>query len=100
MPVSVADVYGRAVNFWVTVSAEFGADSIFGQLFPYAMAILCVPATEAASERVFKAAKYAIIADRPRLDSARGEQQVLVRRAIQARGLSASHIAKMLRNLQ
>ena len=98
MKVTVQDVYGTAVNFWVTMSTEFGVDSIFGQLFPYAMAILCVPATEAASERVFKAAKYAINADRPRLDSARGEQQVLVRRAIQARDLNASHIAKMLRD--
>ena len=98
MPVSVADVYGTAVNFWVTASAEFGPSSIFGQLFPYAMAILCVPATEEASERVFKAAKYAINADRPRLDSARGEQQVLVRRAIQARDLNASDIANMLRD--
>lgn len=98
--VSATDVYGTPVEFWVTMSAEFGADSIFGQLFPYAMAVLCVPATEAASERVFKAAKYAINADRPRLDSERGEQQVLVRRAIQARDLNARDIATTLRHMQ
>ena len=66
------------------MSAEFGADSIFGQLFrtAYAMAVLCVPATESASDRVFKAVKYAMNADSPQRDSARGEQQVLVWRSM------------------
>ena len=96
---TVEDVYGTPVQFWVTMKNEFGAESIFGCLFPYAMATLCVPATEAASERVFKAAKYAIHADRPQLDSDRAEQQVLVRRAIAARGLDASDISKILRHI-
>ena len=60
---TVEDVYGTPVQLWVTMKNEFGAESIFGCLFPYAMATLCVPATEAASERVFKAAKYAIHAE-------------------------------------
>ena len=69
---------------WVIMSAEFGADSMFGQLFrkAYGMAVLCFPATESASDRVFKAVKYAMNADSPQRDSARGEQQVLVWRSM------------------
>ena len=60
------------------------------------MATLAVPATEASSERVFKAAKYVFNTDRPHLEPGHGEEQVIVRRALQRQGRTAMQVARKL----
>ena len=50
------------------------------------MAVFSVPATEAASERVFKTAKRTLRDDRTHLHHARAEAQVVVGRLLTVRG--------------
>ena len=95
VPVSV--IYPNPVEFWVTERDNSVEGSVFRDLFDSAMAVLAVPATEASSERVFKAAKYVVNADRPHLDPNRGEQQVIVRRAFQCHKATVQDVARKIR---
>jgi len=94
--ITVAAIFPNPIEFWVSQRSSSADDSILHDLFEAAMAILAVPATEASSERVFKAAKYVFNPDRPHLEPSRGEEQVIVRRALQRQGGTALQVARKL----
>ena len=54
-----------------------------------AMAVLAIPSTEAASERVFKQAKATMTEKRVRMRPETAEAQVIVGRALRALGINS-----------
>ena len=94
--IPVSAIFPNPVQFWVSQRRTSADDSIFHDLFEAAMATLAVPATEASSERVFKAAKYVFSDERPHLEPGCGEDQVIVRRALQRQDLTAVQVGRKL----
>ena len=77
-------MYNNVLKFW----QKHGL-SKWTELYRLATAVLAVPATEAASERVFKKAKAVITPERANLDPLHAEEQVVVGRAVAAMGVDS-----------
>ena len=88
---------GNPIAFWATATDN----KYFRGACAMARAVLAIPSTEAASERVFKQAKATRTALRTRLLSVNAEAQVIVGRALCALGItSPRNMAVALKELE
>ncbi len=87
MPRDVVKALSEAnpIEFWETSKDK----PLFQRAYAMAMAVLAIPSTEAASERVFKQAKATMTEKRVRMRPETAEAQVIVGRALRALGINS-----------
>ena len=84
MPVAEVQEFNNPIKFW----HEHNTQDAFKEMFEMAMAVLCIPATEAASERTFRHAKYVHAAERTRMTNEVAEAQVICGRGLGSLGVT------------
>jgi len=83
MPIDDVVPFQNPIQFWV----QRKDTAPFDEMYEMAMSVLCIPGTEAASERTFKHTKLVRAADRSRLGAGHTESLVIVGRGLRAIGV-------------